>query len=117
MIGNVVARSALGGKAGTVVGFENHSGKTYLGEGCSPLGFVTVGYGNNGEDHREGAVYKGAVGTYLHGSLLPKNPGVTDFLIEKGLAHRGNHETLPHLDDELEWLAHDEAVARARKAR
>ena len=114
-IGNVVAKSALGGKSGTVVGFENHSGKTYLGEGCVPLGTVTVGYGNNGEDGTEGAIYHGAVGTYLHGSLLPKNPGLADFLIEKGLARRGNRSPLAHLDDSLEWRAHAEAIKRAKK--
>lgn len=114
-IGNVIAKSALGGKPGTVVGFENHSGLTYLGGGCAPLGTVTVGYGNNGEDRTEGAVYRGAVGTYLHGSLLPKNPGVADFLIEKALARRGETSTLRPLDDSLELRAHREAVARARK--
>jgi lipid II isoglutaminyl synthase (glutamine-hydrolysing) len=114
-IGNVVANSALGGPAGTVVGFENHSGKTYLGQGCAPLGMVTVGYGNNAEDRTEGAVYKGAVGTYLHGSLLPKNPGLADFLIEKGLARRAGPVRLDALDDTLELRAQEAAVARARK--
>lgn len=114
-IGNVVARSALGGPTGTIVGFENHSGKTYLGEGCLPLGMVTVGYGNNAEDRTEGAVYRGAIGTYLHGSLLPKNPGVADFLIEKGLSRRGGTVRLERLDDAMELKAHDSAVTRARK--
>lgn len=114
-IGNVISRSALGGKTGTVVGFENHSGLTYLGGGCSPLGMVTVGHGNNGEDRTEGAVYRGAVGTYLHGSLLPKNPGVADFLIEKALARRGIASGLRPLDDGMEVRAHEEAVSRARK--
>lgn len=116
-IGNVVARSQLGGKDGTLVGFENHSGRTYLGSGCSPLGTVTAGYGNNGEDGTEGAVYKGAVGTYLHGSLLPKNPAVTDFLIEKGLSRNGFSHPLRKLDDTLEERAHESAVARAKGAR
>ncbi|MCG2795120.1 MAG: glutamine amidotransferase [Actinomycetia bacterium] len=115
MIGNVVAKSALGGRFGTVVGFENHSGKTYLGEESTPLGMVTVGSGNNGEDRTEGAVHLGAIGTYLHGSLLPKNPGLADFLIERGLARRGESTSLRPLDDTLEWRAHREAVARARK--
>lgn len=115
MIGNVVARSQLGGGPGTIVGFENHSGKTYPGEGCAPLGMVTVGYGNNAEDRTEGAVYLGAVGTYLHGSLLPKNPGVADFLIEKALARHGNTSPLAPLDDSLELRAHHEAIARARR--
>jgi len=117
MIGNVVVDSHLGGAHGTVVGFENHSGLTYLGEGCSPLGRVTVGCGNNGGDGTEGAVSGGAVGTYLHGSLLPKNPRVADFLIEKALAHAGFPADIPPLDDELETRAHSEAVARAKKTR
>jgi len=114
-IGNVVANSALGGPSGTIIGFENHSGKTYLGVGCTPLAMVTVGFGNNAEDKTEGAIYRGAIGTYLHGSLLPKNPAVADFLIEKALAHRGNGVKLDPLDDALEFKAHDSAVVRARK--
>jgi lipid II isoglutaminyl synthase (glutamine-hydrolysing) len=114
-IGNVVATSALGGPSGTIVGFENHSGKTYLGDGCTPLGMVTVGFGNNAEDRTEGAIYRGAIGTYLHGSLLPKNPGVADFLIEKALARREEGVRLDPLDDALELKAHDSAVVRARK--
>ncbi len=117
LVGNVVAKSALGGPSGTVVGFENHSGKTYLGEGCAPLGMVTVGHGNNAEDRTEGAVYLGAVGTYLHGSLLPKNPSVADFLIEKGLSRHGGPVRLDRLDDTVEMRAHDAAVTRSRKAR
>ncbi len=116
-IGNVVVRSALGGPTGTIVGFENHSGRTYLGEGCTPLGMVSVGHGNNSRDRTEGAVHLGAIGTYLHGSLLPKNPGVADFLIEKGLSRRGGEVRLDPLDDTLERKAHEAAVARARKTR
>ncbi len=114
-IGNVVAKSALGGGSGVVVGFENHSGKTYLGEGCTPLGMVTVGYGNNGEDRTEGAVHLGAVGTYLHGSLLPKNPGVADFLIERALSRRGHLLPLRRLDDTIELSAREAAIERARR--
>lgn len=114
-IGNVVAKSAVGGRSGTVVGFENHSGKTYLGPGCTPLGMVTVGYGNNGEDRTEGAIYQGAIGTYLHGSLLPKNPGVADFLIEIALLRRGHLNRLRPLEDSLELTAQKTAIARAKK--
>ena len=114
-IGNVVARSALGGGPGVIVGFENHSGRTYLGAGCTPLGMVTVGHGNNSEDRTEGAVYLGAVGTYLHGSLLPKNPGVADFLIERALARRGHVVPLKPLDDTVELKAREAAIARAKK--
>ncbi len=116
-IGNVVARSQLGGKSGSVVGFENHSGRTYLGEGVTPLGRVTVGHGNNGEDRTEGAIYKGAVGSYLHGSLLPKNPALADFLIEKALRRKfTSAPELGRLDDTLEWAAHAAAAARAKKS-
>jgi CobQ-like glutamine amidotransferase family enzyme len=114
-IGNVVVSARLADGHETVVGFENHSGKTYLGENCEPLGKVTVGYGNNGEDHTEGAVYRGAVGTYLHGSLLPKNPGIADFLIGKALERRGGARELRPLDDALELRAHRAAVLRAKK--
>jgi lipid II isoglutaminyl synthase (glutamine-hydrolysing) len=114
-IGNVVAKSAVGGRYGTVVGFENHSGLTYLGEGCYPMGIVTVGRGNNGEDRTEGAIYKGAIGTYLHGSLLPKNPSLADFLIAKGLQRREEDVGLSELEDSLEWKAHRVAVERSRK--
>ena len=114
-IGNVVAKSVLGGAPGTIVGFENHSGKTYLGDGCAPLGTVSVGYGNNGEDKTEGAIYRGAIGTYLHGSLLPKNPGVADFLIEKALARHAGGLPLEALDDSLEFAAHAAAVNRAMR--
>jgi CobQ-like glutamine amidotransferase family enzyme len=100
-----------------VVGFENHSGKTYLGPGSQPLGRVVVGYGNNGEDRTEGAVYRNAIGCYLHGSLLPKNPHLADFLLTKALAHRYGAVELPPLDDALEWQAHQAAVRRARQTR
>ena len=76
-IGNVVIDSAWG----ELVGFENHSGLTHLGPGVKPLGQVRIGRGNNGQDGTEGAVYKHAIGCYLHGSLLPKNPVLTDHLI------------------------------------
>ena len=71
-----------------VVGFENHSGKTYLGSGVKPLGHVLEGYGNNGEDHTEGARVHNVIGTYMHGSLLPKNPAIADFLIRTAVERR-----------------------------
>ena len=117
MIGNVVMRSQLGGTSGLLVGFENHSGKTYISENLSPLGMVTIGNGNNGEDRTEGAVYKGAVGTYLHGSLLPKNTSVADFLIENALTRRGNHPRFSQIEDTIEENARAQAIARAKKAR
>lgn len=97
----------------TLVGFENHSGKTVLTAG-KPIGQVVVGNGNNGEDGEEGCMYKNAIGCYLHGSLLPKNPHLADFLIAQALWHRyKEHIPLELLDDTLEWQAHAYAVKRA----
>ena len=104
--GNVAVASALEGVEGTLVGFENHSGRTHLGPGCKPLGRVIKGYGNNGEDGEEGCVYRNAVGTYLHGSLLPKNPRLADWFILQALRRRHDLDDLPQLDDSLEDTAH-----------
>src|SRR6202040_861358 len=73
----------------TLVGFENHSGRTFLGPGAIPLGTVRIGFGNNGSDGTEGCLQGGVVGTYLHGSLLPKNPHLADYLIRRALKRRG----------------------------
>ena len=97
-----------------LIGFENHSGKTYLGKNVQPLGRVIKGAGNNGEDKTEGAVYKNAFGCYLHGSLLPKNPHFADYLIAKALERRYGNIKLKPLDDEIEWQAHKSAVDRTR---
>lgn len=118
MIGNVVVESRLGGSPATLVGFENHSGRTYLGKGVMPLGSVLVGFGNNGEDRTEGAVYKNFIGTYLHGSLLPKNPWLCDWLIKAALERRYGEAGFPKgalspLDDALELAAHAAAARRA----
>lgn len=93
-----------------LVGFENHSGKTYLGKNFKPLGRVLKGSGNNGEDKTEGAVYKNAFGCYLHGSLLPKNPHFADYLISKALERRYGIVKLKPLDDSFEWQAHKSAI-------
>jgi CobQ-like glutamine amidotransferase family enzyme len=114
-IGNVLIESHLDGTTKTLVGFENHSGRTYLGPHVQPLGKTVVGAGNNGEDGTEGAVYKGAIGCYLHGSLLPKNPWLADLLLRKALGRRLQEPVeLEPLDDRLEEQAHD-AVARRIK--
>lgn len=120
MIGNVVIESGLlNGLGRTVVGFENHSGRTFLSPGCEPLGRVLVGVGNNGQDGGEGAVYKHAVGTYLHGSLLPKNPRLADWLLRHALERRYGsrvaERSLTPLDDTVEERAHESAVRRARQ--
>jgi CobQ-like glutamine amidotransferase family enzyme len=108
-IGNVVAR--WNGK--TLVGFENHGGRTYLGQGAKPLAQLVAGYGNNGEDGVEGAVYRNVVGTYLHGSLLPKNPLLADSLIETALRRRHPDAPFPKIDDRVEESAHAEAMRLA----
>jgi CobQ-like glutamine amidotransferase family enzyme len=98
---------------GTLVGFENHGGRTYLAEAAEPLGRVVVGGGNNSEDGWEGCVYKHAIGTYLHGSVLPKNPHLADYLIASALERRTGRRDLQPLDDRLEWEAHALAVDKA----
>jgi CobQ-like glutamine amidotransferase family enzyme len=116
-IGNVLVETDLDGKPRTLVGFENHSGRTYLGAGVRALGRTVVGAGNNGEDHTEGAVYKGAIGCYLHGSLLPKNPWLADHLLATALRHAtGAPVALTPLDDRLEEDAHQAVTARIRGA-
>lgn len=115
-----------------LVGFENHSGNTYIRNSNSPhfakasrgkqipnsktypLGKVIVGFGNNGEDGTEGAVYKNVFGCYLHGSLLPKNPHFADFLIKLALERKYGPVNLKPLDDSLEWQAHNFALKRAQ---
>ena len=109
-IGNVVVDA---GELGTLVGFENHSGKTWLGAGVQPLGRVRVGKGNNGQDGTEGARYLNAIGCYMHGALLPKNPHLADWLIERSLERKYGQANLSALDDVLERQAHDGVVARA----
>ncbi len=102
----------------TLVGFENHSGQTMLAPGVEPLGYVIKGFGNKGDGGYEGAMYKNAIGTYLHGSLLPKNPWLTDHLIACALLRRyGDIEGLTELDDTIEIAAHDAAIKRSETAK
>lgn len=109
-IGNVTVKSDFL-IPDTLVGFENHSGLTYLQGDTKPLGIVATGNGNNGKDGFEGARYKNVFGTYLHGSLLPKNPHFADFLIELALEKRyGEKIKLSPLDDQLEWDAHNSVI-------
>jgi CobQ-like glutamine amidotransferase family enzyme len=113
-IGNVLSETEWG----TLVGFENHSGRTFLGAGTRPFGRVVVGHGNNGQDGTEGALTRNAFGCYLHGSLLPKNPAFADHLIGLALRRKyGGDATLPSLDDTLEGAAHTAAAARAKQTR
>ena len=99
-----------------IVGFENHGGRTYLGEEVKPFAKVIKGYGNNGEDGTEGVVYKNAIGCYFHGPLLPKNPHIADWIIQKTLEVAYQESvTLESLDDTLEWQAHRFMVDRLAK--
>ncbi|HEV8229040.1 MAG TPA: glutamine amidotransferase [Candidatus Limnocylindria bacterium] len=111
-VGNLVAQTP----DGLLVGFENHSGRTYLGPKARPLGTVVVGNGNNGEDKTEGAVQGHIVGTYSHGSCLPKNPWLADRLLGWALERRHGAQRLAPLDDREERAASEQAaeVARAR---
>jgi CobQ-like glutamine amidotransferase family enzyme len=118
MIGNTLVRCDWDAQGRTLVGFENHSGKTYLGPACRPLGTVLVGGGNNGEDGQEGALWRNVFGCYLHGSLLPKNPWFTDELLLRALRRRyGAELELAPLDDDLEGAAHRAAEHRAQERR
>ena len=122
MIGNAIIRISENlkmkdEKMNTLVGFENHSGQTILGEKCQPLGSVEIGYGNNGKDKQEGAVQKNVFGTYLHGSFLPKNPYFADHLITLALAKKSGPIDLRPLNDEFEIRAHEAAIKRAKKTK
>jgi len=96
-----------------LVGYENHSGRTYLGSKAQPLGKVLAGWGNNGKDGVEGAIYKNVFGSYMHGPILPKNPWFTDLLIRRGLERRYGKVELAPLDAAIENAAHDAALRLA----
>ena len=107
MTGDYMFRCLPESGGSTVVGFENHSGRTYLGAGVSPLGRIAHGTGNNGEDGTEGVRYNNVFGTYSHGPLLPQNPQLCDFILETALHRRDPSVSLPPLDDAVENAAHD----------
>lgn len=112
LIGNLAGqlvdfRLANFGKAKTIVGFENHGGRTFLGRSVKPLATVLAGFGNNGQDKTEGAVYKNCLATYSHGPFLPKNPHIADWLIKTALEVKtGKTVELESLTDKEEWQAH-----------
>ena len=111
-IGNVTAEVDYLKKK-TLVGFENHSGLTYLNGKTKPISHVIIGKGNNGKDKTEGARYKNVFGTYLHGSFLPKNPHFADYLIGLALQKKyGVEMELESLDDSLEYYAHASVVEK-----
>lgn len=113
MVGNIITESV---PFGEIIGYENHSGKTTLEGDTLPLGLVKLGAGNNGEDSTEGARYKNVIGTYLHGSLLPKNPKIADFLISEAMAKKypDDFTKLKTLDDSLADKARKVAITRPR---
>jgi CobQ-like glutamine amidotransferase family enzyme len=112
MIGDVLLETELG----PVAGFENHAGRTRLDAGAEPLGRVVAGFGNDGESGYEGCRLRRAIGTYLHGPLLPRNPGLADWLLAQALAHRtgGDPPELAPLPDDLETEARRVSAERAR---
>ena len=109
MIGNFAFQCLRESGGSTVVGFENHSGKTYLGSGVQPLGKILIGGGNNGEDGGEGVRYHNVFGSYSHGPVLPKNPELCDFILQTALSDRIELEPL---NDQAELAAHDAMLKR-----
>jgi lipid II isoglutaminyl synthase (glutamine-hydrolysing) len=104
LIGNCAIEADLGAGPRVIAGFENHGGRTYLGEHEQPLGRVLKGHGNNDRDGFEGVHRRNVIGTYLHGPLLPKNVWLADRLIELALGVE-----LEPLDDAMEEAAHRSA--------
>lgn len=109
LIGNIMIN---GGSLGTLYGFENHSGRTYLGPGQKELGFVMRGNGNNGEDRTEGARTENVFGTYMHGPVLPNNPKFADLLIQIAAENRFGSFEHKSIDDSLASLAQEGARKR-----
>jgi len=115
-IGNILTQlnPKISSSPSTLIGFENHSGNTFLGKNCRPLGKVIKGFGNNGFDKTEGAVVNNVFGSYLHGPLLPKNPHLCDYLIQAALKIKYGSVKLETLNDQLEWQAHQAAVKKTK---
>jgi CobQ-like glutamine amidotransferase family enzyme len=111
LIGNIVIESP---EFGSIIGYENHSGQTFLGKNVMPLGQVQKGAGNNGHDASEGVRYKNIIGSYMHGSLLPKNPAIADFLIEQAVIKKYGEFIPTVIDDRFADVARSIAVKRPR---
>jgi len=111
LTGNVITNSS---EFGDIIGYENHSGQTFLGKAAVPLGKVIKGAGNNGQDETEGVRYKNVIASYLHGSLLPKNPNVADFLIEKAVTRKYGEFVPTVINDQFATLARTVAAKRPR---
>ena len=115
MIGNFMYKCGAESGGSTVVGFENHSGKTFLGAGVSPLGTILSGCGNNGEDGTEGVRYNNVFGTYSHGPVLPKNPQLADFILKTALSQKYSSFDFEPLDDTFENNANKYMIKRLSK--
>jgi lipid II isoglutaminyl synthase (glutamine-hydrolysing) len=111
LIGNIVVKSS---EFGEIIGYENHSGQTFLGHDAKPLGHVIKGAGNNGQDATEGVRHRNIIGSYMHGSLLPKNPAVADFLIEKAVTKKYGEFQPTVIEDRFAELARQVAMKRPR---
>lgn len=111
LIGNIVTESD---QFGEIIGYENHSGQTFLGDNARPLASVVLGAGNNATDGHEGAIYRNVIGTYLHGSILPKNPRIADFLIEQSLRKYDLQLPTGRIDDAITNQARLAAKKRSR---
>ncbi|WP_284754944.1 glutamine amidotransferase [Arthrobacter sp. efr-133-R2A-120] len=111
LIGNVTLTSP---EFGEIMGYENHSGQTSLGPGVEPLGTVSKGAGNNSKDNHEGARHRNVVASYLHGSLLPKNPAIADFLIRTAVERKYGTFVPGTPDDDFARLAREHAARRPR---
>jgi CobQ-like glutamine amidotransferase family enzyme len=116
LVGNVVAEMEIDGVKMNIIGYENHSGKTYLGPNVTPMAKVVKGYGNNGEDQYEGVRQGTVFGTYLHGPLLAKNPQLADHLIALALRRRDLTVSLPQLNDDLEMRTNRKLYKRLVEA-
>lgn len=111
IIGNIKAKNE---QFGELIGYENHSGRTYLGATAKPFGNTKQSWGNNGKDGSEGAVYNNVIGSYLHGPLLAKSPQFTDYLLEIANQLAGNRDELVALNNDDEYAAAEVAKSRPR---
>jgi CobQ-like glutamine amidotransferase family enzyme len=111
LIGNIVTHSE---QFGDIIGYENHSGQTILGHDVSPLGLVRIGAGNNTIDISEGARFRNVIGSYIHGSLLPKNPSIADFLIQVAVTKKYGEFVRKIIDDPYVAMARKVALKRPR---
>lgn len=111
LTGNIIIKSA---EFSDIIGYENHSGQTFLGSNVQSLGQVIKGAGNNGQDATEGALYRNIIASYMHGSLLPKNPLIADFLIEKAVTKKYGDFKPTVIDDRFAELARQVAIKRPR---